>query len=379
MTRTERAGWPLAVGRLPREVRDVTVAAAMGAAVTLGALLPEEAGQPNVAPAAYALGVGFGLAHLLRRRRPVTALLVATALLNVYLAFLPAFGATWPLVVLLYTCAAAGRWLAGAVIGSVPLLLGIPFRVLQESEELSNVVYFSLREVAIAALALLLGDAMRSRREIAAQREREAERRVVAERVRIAQELHDITAHTLAVVGIQLGVADDARDVEEMRAAVGTARAVNRDAIAELRAALLVLRDAGHDEPQPPAPQPADIAELLETTRAAGLAVSYAQAGEPAPLPAPIGLAVYRIVQESLTNALRHAGASTVTVSLGYTADGVAVEVADDGGGPGPDSGPGHGLIGMRERVLGLRGTFDAGARDSGGFAVRAWIPREVR
>lgn len=263
-------------------------------------------------------------------------------------ALFPAIGATWPLVVVLYTCGVAGRWPIAATTVGVFLAVGIPARLIVESEQLLPVVYSSLREAAIAGLALMLGDAVRTRRQLTAERDKEARARVLEERLRIARELHDITAHTLAVVGVQLNVAADAADPEEMRDAAQTARQVNRDAVTELRAALAMLRDDSGPTPTQPAPQPG--------ARRAGR-------------DHPGGRVAGALPRD------RAADAAAVDVNVDYRPDGVAVSVTDDGAGPVRGNHNGHGIVGMRERAVGLGGEFEAGPRPEGGFIVRAWLP----
>ncbi|MGW6245081.1 sensor histidine kinase [Streptomyces roseolus] len=255
------------------------------------------------------------------------------------------------------------------------------------------------------ALALAAATAWRNgrnwRREEAAGRERaareraaEARRRAEAERLRIARELHDVVAHTLTVVGVQLRVAVEALDDEpaEARAALRTAQEVRATAVADLRALIGVLRDPG-EEPGAMELAPGrgleGVGDLVEGVRAAGLQAAVETEGDPAGVPAPVALAVYRIVQESLTNAVRHSGGTRVDVRLRYGSDAVRVEIADDGTGTGTGTGAGaggedgararagggHGVAGMRERVSVLGGEFASGPGEHGGHTVRAVIP----
>ncbi|GGR58983.1 sensor histidine kinase [Streptomyces roseolus] len=247
------------------------------------------------------------------------------------------------------------------------------------------------------ALVLAAATAWRNgrnwRREEAAGRERaareraaEARRRAEAERLRIARELHDVVAHTLTVVGVQLRVAVEALDDEpaEARAALRTAQEVRATAVADLRALLGVLRDPG-EEPGAMELAPGrgldGVADLVEGVRAAGLQAAVETEGDPAGVPAPVALAVYRIVQESLTNAVLHSGGTRVDVRLRYGPGAVRVEIADDGTGTGTGDGAdtraggGHGVAGMRERVSVLGGEFASGPGEHGGHTVRAVIP----
>lgn len=331
---------------------------------------------------------------LARRRWPVTVLAVTGLIVLAYhAADFPAIG-HWPLVVGLYTCATQGRLRAAIVVGGAAVTLATGTWLMFDSQPLLPVASAGLREVVALGAALALGDAVRSRRgwsaetrervrRVAREREQEARRRLVEQRLRIARELHDITAHTLAVVGVQLNVAADTLTdaPEQASAALRTAQQANREAVAELKAAVRVLRQENDGvPPRTPAPGLDQIQRVLAVARESGLVVDYRESGPPRPLPAPVGLAVHRVIQESITNVLRHAEATTVRISVDYRPTELAVRVVDDGRGPvgSPPGGTGHGLIGMRERVRGLGGSFTAGQAEGGrGFAVSATIPLE--
>jgi signal transduction histidine kinase len=170
-----------------------------------------------------------------------------------------------------------------------------------------------------------------------------------------------------------------ADDPDEARAALTTIRSASREAMAELKATVGVLR-AGEGDQAPRAPTPGlgQLDGLLEATRDAGLRVEAAVSGEPRPLPALVDLTAYRIVQESLTNVRRHAGADAATVTIRYEPAEVVIEVDDDGRGPGPaptDGQAGYGLAGMAERSAAVGGRFQAGPRPGGGFRVTARLP----
>lgn len=209
------------------------------------------------------------------------------------------------------------------------------------------------------------------------EREQEAERaRAVAEeQARIARELHDVIAHNVSVMVVQAAAANDVFDSrpERAREALHAIEASGRSALAEMRRLLGVVRGDGADY----APQPGleRLDELVAQVRAAGLAVAVSVQGDPRPLPAGIDLSVYRVVQEALTNTLKHAHASRADVAVRYRDDELDVEVRDDGEGGGNGDGSGRGLIGMRERVTAFGGSLDAGPRATGGFAVSARFP----
>ncbi|HEY8471524.1 MAG TPA: sensor histidine kinase [Natronosporangium sp.] len=379
---------------LPPTLVDLLLAVGLATVVTLAALASDEPGADPHPLAAWALGGSLGGLVMLRRRWPVGILVVSIVILFGYHgANFPAIGQGWPLAVALYTCATAGRLRAAALLASGSLVVGsVAWLLLDDGSPLS-VVSLSVRELVVMGLVLAFGDAIRSRRGWAAEaqervrrverdRAREATRRIVEERVRIARELHDVTAHTLAVVGVQLNVAADtlADSPEQARSALRAAQQANREAVAELKAAVEVLRQERHETPpRAPAPSLAEVDRLLEAAREAGLKVDYRCRGELRELSAPVGLAGYRIIQESVTNVLRHADATAIEVEIGYEPDGLSVRVADDGRGAAAPQVSGHGLIGMRERVRSLGGTFSAGSTPAGGFAVSAWIPADRR
>jgi signal transduction histidine kinase len=210
-------------------------------------------------------------------------------------------------------------------------------------------------------------------------REEETRRRVDAERMRIARELHDVVAHSMAMINVQataagMQLADDPASAAE---AIQAIRGASKSGLRELRTILQVLRQADGGSPAAPAPDLRAIAALVEATSAAGTPTTLELAEPPVPLPPPVTLAAYRIVQESLTNVVRHAGRVGATVGLRQDGGYLHVDVVNDGG-PAPAAfgdGAGAGLAGMRERTAALGGTLDAGPRPGGGFAVHARLP----
>ncbi|MEU3766857.1 sensor histidine kinase [Amycolatopsis keratiniphila] len=210
------------------------------------------------------------------------------------------------------------------------------------------------------------------------ERERDAQAAlaVAAERGRISRELHDVVAHALSVVVLQAqgAQAELERRPERTREALDAIVGTGRTALAEIRRLLGAL---GQDEPDwEPQPGAERLPRLAADVRAAGTPVEFRVEGDPRPLPSTVDLAAYRIVQEALTNVLKHAGpAASVTIVMRYEPDTLEIEVTDDGIAAAEPSGSGHGLEGMRERVNVLGGTFDAGPRPERGFAVRATLP----
>ena len=210
-------------------------------------------------------------------------------------------------------------------------------------------------------------------------REEETRRRVDAERMRIARELHDVVAHSMAMINIQATAAGMqlAADPASAAEAIQAIRTASKSGLRELRAILQVLQPVDGGSPAVPVPDLRAIAALVEATSAAGTPTTLEPAGPPVPLPPPVALAAYRIVQESLTNVVRHAGRAAATVSLRHDGGYLYVDVVNDGGAaPAAFSdGTGAGLAGMRERAAALDGTLEAGPRPGGGFAVRARLP----
>jgi signal transduction histidine kinase len=219
--------------------------------------------------------------------------------------------------------------------------------------------------------------------ELEQAREELARRAVVEERLRLARELHDVVAHAMSVIAVQSGVGAHVANTQPKEAAKALAaiQATSRAALEELRRLLGVLRQA--DEPQgdlAPVPGLADLEGLLAELAKTGLAVKLRVNGTRPPLPAGVDLSAYRIVQEALTNVVKHAGSARAQVVVGYRDQDVTVEVIDDGRGAvtsvgDGQAGTGHGLIGMRERVQAFGGDLQTGPRPGGGFRVAARLP----
>ena len=234
----------------------------------------------------------------------------------------------------------------------------------------------------MVAAALFAGIAVANRRAYAAslldRAEQDARRRVDEERLRIARELHDVVAHTMATINVQAGVAAHVLSTRPEAAAesLQAIKAASKEGLRELRAILNVLRQADDADPTQPAPGTAQLEALITGARRAGLETAFTVTGDPVRLPAAVDLAAYRIVQESLTNAIRHAGPATAAVSLSYREDELQIEVTDTGQGPpaGATS-AGHGLAGMRERAAAVGGTLQAAPGPGGGYRVAARLP----
>lgn len=388
----ERVLGPAAPGERLRT--DALFALAMAVSAVVVVQVVRDNGQaPDVLGWALLL-----VAHVVivwRRRAPIRVILALMAVLLVYHSL--DNNHTAPMAVsmaALFTVASRTRPRNTVLVGMgvMGVMLGVKFHEgMAEGTQ-------SLRISGWIVSFLLLGVYVRIHRHYVASvveraeraertREEEARRRVAEERLRVARDLHDLLAHSITLVGVQTSVAAHvlAADPDRLdRAAV--AKALDdvadtcRSARGELRATLQVLRsgtDDGSDEARGPLPGLDGLPDLADAARTAGARVELAVADCRAP--AAVGAAAYRIVQEALTNVVRHAGpGSTVTVSVRTQDAALCVRVADDGtGGRGrePDHAPGFGLLGMRERARTVGGTLDAGPRPEGGFMVSAVLP----
>jgi signal transduction histidine kinase len=200
---------------------------------------------------------------------------------------------------------------------------------------------------------------------------------VADERTRIARELHDVVAHAISVTVVQARggrrMLDESPD--EARAAFDAIERTSTHALAEMRRLLGMLRESDDDLALAPQPSLTRLDALAEQVRAAGLPVEIAVEGDPVELPPGVDLSAYRIVQEALTNALKHAGPARARVRVRYAQEELELEITDDGAGNGDGGGSGHGLLGMRERVAVFGGELEAGVNAGGGYALRARLP----
>jgi signal transduction histidine kinase len=228
-----------------------------------------------------------------------------------------------------------------------------------------------------AAVCWLAGDSVRERQAHAERMRAQATAQAVAaERLRIARELHDMVAHSIGIIAIQAGVGGRVIDTQpaEARNALDAIEATSRDVLSGLRRMLTALRRDDPDAaPLGPSPGLDDLDRLAEAAKDAGMHVDIRWKGERRPLPPDVDLSAYRIVQESVTNVVRHAGTTECRVTVEYGAEDLSIEVVDDG--DGGVVGAGYGIVGMRERVGLLRGEFTAGPRPDGGFRVAARLP----
>jgi signal transduction histidine kinase len=331
-------------------------------------------------PVETAILVTAGTLPLLRRRQAPLAVLAATTGVGVVLIALGTPLLPLQMGIALYTLAASDEPPARRRLGlGVVLLVTASFLFERNVTDFGGTAF----HIVFLAAAWLLGDSVRSRRayvheieekarRLERERATEARRVVAEEQARIARELHDVVAHALSVIVVQAGAAAEVFELDPVRAEkpIRAIDAAARAALADLRRVLGILHDDTTYEPQPGL---ARLDTLIEQVRATGLDVALEIRGALRPLPAPVDLSAFRIIQEALTNTLKHADARHAHVSVRY-GDELRVQVRDDGNG---DSGnrAGHGLTGMRERAAMLGGTVEASSSPAGGYLVTAKIP----
>jgi len=372
---------------------DVLVAAGVAGLTGLGIFMRE------TPPATMALGYAMAAAVVVRRRWPlVTMAVVGTAALLQVILFEPAndpLPYDLAVLVAMYSVVKYGKHLRDTFLAAAVVAIGIFLEVVRHPHQ--PWLPLTLWYIGVCGGVWLMGYSMRNRRiyvttleERAATLERERDHlariAVADERAAIARELHDVVAHSLAVMIVQADGGTYAFDADpgQARQALKTVAETGRDALEDMRRLVDVLRGTQIEPATDEARTQVTLDRLdllIERARSAGVTVDLAVTGAPARLPPAVELSVYRIVQEALTNVLRHAGTgATVRLGLGYAGDAVSVSVVDDGGGAltrtvaAPAPAGGHGLVGMRERVNVHGGDLTAGPSGTG-WAVDALIP----
>jgi len=326
----------------------------------------------------------------LRRYKPLEVLAVTVGAETLLLLFSSRTAVPLGPLVALYTVASrcerpvslrAAEWVA------LPIIVGVSADSGPHPQQI-------IPKLALFAIAWVLGDNIRTRRAYLAElearaarlereREEQAERAVIEERTRIARELHDVIAHNVSVMVVQASAGEEVFDTDPRRAreSLAAVASTGRAALTELRRLLGVIRAEEEHEGAAYAPQPGIeyLEELVVQMRETGLAVELSVLGEPRELPEGVGLCAYRIVQEALTNTLKHADASQAQVSVRYVSDALELRIVDDGRRAPPVNGDtaGHGLIGMRERVALFGGELSVGPLVGQGFEVSARLPLE--
>ena len=336
----------------------------------------------------YVVAVLCFLPLMLRRRNPILMLVLTSAFTALYLAM------PWPPAIVILAPMSAlftvserygGRRVipVGIILGAI--VLGVSALTVSVNYTVAQLVAI----LALLGLAAALGHGARQRRdlfeEVRRKRQEQNLRRVEEERLRIARDVHDIMAHSLTLMTLQADAGSTTvDDAEKSRAAFTVIGDTGRATLRDLRSMLSVLAgDAGDDSPRQPTPDLSQLDELVRSVRDAGIDVELATTGDFDSVPSAVAVSAYRIVQESLTNVVRHARASLATVRVDVKDDKLSLLVIDDGVGAaggaaeGSDAGEGagRGLLGMRERVDVLGGTIAAGPGAHGGFEVRATIP----
>lgn len=351
---------------------------------------PLEPREPAVVT--YVLAAMCFLPLALRRKIPWLALLLSGGFALAYLVgpkAPPAFTTLGPMIALYTLAARAKRRRRGTIaLIVVAMVLAVPLMALSGN---THWLRETVSTVVLLSASALLGDSARSRREYIEEveqraleaertREEEAARRVDEERLRIAREVHDVLAHSLSIVTVQAAAAESLLDREPARAkeSIGHIRVTSKQALAELRSMLGVLRTPDGDAPLAPAATLDEIDALVTPVREAGFDVRLHVFGELDAVPAFATVSAYRIVQEALTNTVRHSRAAHIDVTVRVEEEMLALEVVDDGSAGrdyDPDATSGHGIRGMNERVEALGGDFSAGPTEAGGFRVAASIP----
>ena len=312
-----------------------------------------------------------------RRTQPVLVLLASVVTTIVAFAITPDREPGTPaLIFAVYAVSVYGpsRLRLWVAVGAIALLVGaVGFLLVSQFDAARKV----LPAGATAVVAWVIGDFVRSRRmfflDLVSRNRQEREQAAETERLRIARELHDVVAHNVSVIAIQAGAARvSAADNDDALASIEKSA---RDTLAELNKLLGVLRKDPSAPPLAPQPSLEDVDALLKPARDAGIDATIKVTGDKRTLPVAVDLSAYRIVQEAVTNVLKHSGASRVEVAVDYGPSALTVAVSDNGNGGEATGSRGHGLIGMRERVALFGGDLSTGSTSLGGFTVKATLP----
>jgi signal transduction histidine kinase len=395
--------------RVPVLAQDVLLGLLVAAMQVQGTLAkPAEVGSrplTDLGHLGYVLLIVSGLALIVRRRWPAPVFITAALASLVYYTADISDGPGWiALFIALYTLTAYGDGRRSLVIAGVGItVLTTGWLIAAADIEPRAAIGWVFFRIAASVMAAALGESVRSRRAVAAEalerarqaertREEEARARVGAERLRIAREVHDTVAHAIAIINVQAGVTAYLLDKrpERAREALVTIEQTSAQALHEMRAVLGVLRDS--DNGRVPRPGLGQVNELTAMAREAGLDIKLDVTSSTAPLPSAVDHTAYRVLQESITNVIRHVGPTRVTVAVDYGTDVLEVRVTDEGGrdasgdgaggprspagaGSGSSAEPGQGIVGMRERCALLGGELTAEPRPCGGFEVKARLP----
>jgi signal transduction histidine kinase len=332
----------------------------------------------------WLLAVVAGAPLAWRTRAPLAALVgVEAGALLCVIAFRPGGAATAMVLVQLYTVALLGDRLRSLLVGAITAIAVIVvIGVVDSSVDFREVA----TRVPLVFAALALGDTVRARRALrvaareraareARERDEEGRRRVADERLRIARELHDELAHSLVAINVRAGVAVDLHDAQDPLEALQDIKQASATALRDLRATLSLLRENAEAAPVAPAFDLGSLPRLVEQARSGGLRADMDVDVDGTAVPSAIGGAAFRIVQEALTNVLRHADASSAHVRVQASPHTLDIEITDDGRADASGAHPGLGLRGMAERAAALGGRLNVGPREEGGWRVHATLP----
>jgi signal transduction histidine kinase len=380
-------------GRLPLRVRslrrpsvsrnDVLVAAGVGVIQVAVVAAGHRNGRAGVDAGTYALLVASSAALLLRRTHPrATLSLVLVASLVYWLLGYPGDALLLAQIVAFMGAIMRGHRMAGwfSLILGYTAYLGTGHLTQTGHASPAYAVGLAAWLLALGAGAELIRVRTERVREARRRRRQESLRRIGDERLRIARELHDVLAHNVSLISVQAGVALHLLDEhpEKAEPALKAIKSASAETLREMRSVLGTLRRPDEHAPRSPAPSLSRLDELVTRMGAVGLSVEIETDGAGTTLPAAVDLAAYRIVQEALTNVARHSEATTAFVQVRHRENGLEVEVSnDDRRREGEAIVDGNGIIGMRERALGLGGEFSAAHRPRGGFTVRTYLPFE--
>ncbi len=360
---------------------DIALAAVGAAALLVEGIARAKAG---VWPGAYALSFVAAAPIAWRGAAPLTALLAVEAgLIACVFALHATWSATGIVVVMIFTVALDGDRIRSVAVGAATAIAVIVVSLLIDGTlDFGDLAV----RVAVLFLAVAVGDTLRTRRALRAaalerkareahEREEDGRRRVASERLRIARELHDTLAHALVAINVRAGVAEHLGSSQDPSAALRDIKAVSAGALGDLRTTLTLLREHHDAAPTGPTPDLTALPHLADHARSAGLQADVDIDVNGAAIPSAVGQASYRIVQEALTNVLRHANASSAQVRVRATPHALEIEVVDDGRSDTVNGEAGHGLRGMAERATALGGHVQTGRRREGGWRVHAVLP----
>ena len=377
----------MAIRQLVRRYGDQLVAAAIGALYL--AEVSFEGGLAGHRLPAAAVAVVFAVALTLRRRLPVVPLLAGACVIALGHTVVDHAAETGAFLIgFIIAIYSGGRHASGRQLVACALLVlaGIPLATLDPSQGagFGDWAFFTI----FFSGPFVGGRIVRYRRErehsllnqtaaLELERDQKAREAVIEERTRIARELHDVVAHAVSVIVLQArgGRRMLRQEIEEAETAFDAIEHAGEQALVEMRRLLGMLRSADEELALAPQPSVSRIGDLAGRLSAAGLPVEVTIEGAPKELPPGVDVSAYRIVQEALTNALKHAGPARAHVIVRYRPDDLELEVLDDGAGNGAGGGTGHGLAGIRERVGIYGGELESGRRPEGGYALRARLP----